>query len=135
MQIQTYLFFDGCCEEAINFYCNALDAKVDFMMRFSDGPPDQCPPGAENKIMHATLIIGESAVMASDGPSENNPEFKGFSLSISTDDEQEAKDKFAALAEEGEITMPLEPTFWAPLFGMVTDKFGMSWMVNLNGEP
>jgi PhnB protein len=133
MQVQPYLFFDGRCEEAIEFYRNALGAEVTLLMRFKDSPeplqPGMLPPGAENKIMHASLQIGETTVMASDGHCSGQGKFQGFSLSVSAKDTEEADRLFAALAEGGQVQMPLDKTFFAPRFGMVADRFGMSWMV------
>jgi PhnB protein len=133
MQIQQYLFFDGKCEEAIEFYKSTLGAKVEMMMRFKDSPDpvpaDMCPPGSENKVMHAALRIGDSTVMASDGNAKGKPEFKGFSLSVDARDETEAKRLFSALGQGGQVQMPLGKTFFSPSFGMVADKFGVSWMV------
>ena len=132
-QVQPYLFFDGRCEEAIEFYKSALGAKVDMMMRFKDSPepipPGMCPPGSEQKVMHAALRIGEAVVMASDGMAGGKPEFKGFSQSLNAADEAEADKVFGALGKGGKVTMPLAKTFYSPRFGMVTDKFGVGWMV------
>jgi PhnB protein len=131
-QIQPYLFFDGRCEEAIEFYKSALGAKVDMMMRFKDNPdpqPGMCPPGAENKVMHAALRIGDAVVMASDGMAAGKPEFKGFSLSVNAASEKEADKLFAALGNGGKVTLPMSKTFFSPRFGMVSDKFGVGWMV------
>ena len=138
MQIQPYLFFGGRCEEAIEFYRKALGAKVDMLMRFKESPepppPGQVPPGYENKIMHASFRIGEATVMASDG-CETNSSFKGFSLSITAKDEAEAKRIFGALSDGGNVQMPLGKTFWSPLFGMLTGRFGVGWMVGVfHGE-
>ena len=100
--------------------------------RFKDSPdPEVCPPGAEEEIMHSTVMIGESSVMASDGRCQGEPDFNGFSLSIAVDDESEAKRLFDALADGGTVDMPLAKTFWSPCFGMLTDQFGVSWMVNV----
>ena len=133
MQVQPYLFFDGRCEEAIEFYKSALGAKVDTLMRFKDSPepmpPGTCPPGSESKVMHAALRIGETIVMASDGMAKGQPEFKGFSLSINAADEAEADRLFATLAKGGQVQMPQSKTFFSPRFGMVADRFGVSWMV------
>ena len=132
MQVQQYLFFDGKCEEAIEFYKSTLGAKVDMMMRFKDNPdpqPGSCPPGAENKVMHSAFRIGETLVMASDGFAKGKPEFKGFSLSVDAKDEAEAKKLFNALGQGGQVQQPLTKTFFSPSFGMVADKFGVSWMV------
>jgi PhnB protein len=133
MQVQSYLFFDGRCEEALDFYKSALGIKVDMLMRFKDNPepikPGMCPPGAEDKVMHAAFRIGDSLVMASDGMAKGNPEFKGFSLSVDAATEAEADKLFAALGQGGQVQMPLGKTFFSPRFGMVADKFGVSWMV------
>ena len=131
-QVQPYLFFDGKCEEALEFYKSALGAKVDMMMRFKDNPdpqPGMCAPGAENKVMHAAFHIGDTLVMASDGMAGGKPEFKGFSLSVSAADEKQADRLFDALGKGGKVTMPMSKTFFSPRFGMVTDKFGVGWMV------
>jgi PhnB protein len=132
-QVQPYLFFDGKCEEAIDFYKKALGAKVDMLMRFKDSPepvpPGMCPPGSDDKVMHAALRIGDTVVMASDGMAGGHPEFKGFSLSVNAKDEAEADKLFGALGKGGKVVMPLGKTFYSPRFGMVTDKFGVGWMV------
>jgi len=132
-QVQPYLFFDGRCEEAIEFYKGALGAKVDMMMRFKDSPepvpPGMCPPGSGDKVMHAALRIGNTVVMASDGMAGGKPEFKGFSLSVNAANEAEADKVFGALGKGGKVVMPLAKTFYSPRFGMVTDKFGVGWMV------
>lgn len=133
MQVQPYLFFDGRCEEAIEFYKGALGAEVEMLMRFSESPepppPDMVPPGSEHKVMHACLRIGDAAVMASDGNCQGRPSFSGFSLSLTARDEAHADRLFEALVDGGEVRMPLGRTFFSPRFGMVTDRFGVSWMV------
>jgi len=133
MQIQPYLFFDGRAEEAIEFYKRALDAKVEMLVRFRESPepppPGMVPPGSENKVMHATLTVGGATLMASDGNCAGKPSFTGFSLSLDAKDEAEADRLFAALAEGGQVQMPLSKTFFSPRFGMVADRFGVSWMV------
>lgn len=133
MLIQPYLFFGGRCEEALGFYTQALGAEVTMMMRFRDcpdpPPPGLVAPGSENKVMHAAVRIGETMVMASDGDCTGKPEFQGFSLSITAADEAEANRLFAALAEGGQVRMPMGATFFAPAFGMVMDQFGVGWMV------
>jgi PhnB protein len=135
MQIQPYLFFDGRCEEAVEFYRRALGAEVEVLMRYQDSPepppPGMVPPGSESKVMHTSLRIGDSTVMASDGRCEGRPGFQGFSLSISLADLAQAERLFTALAEGGQVQMPLAETFWSPRFGMVADRFGVSWMVNV----
>ncbi len=138
MKIEPYLFFDGRCEEAIEFYQQALGAKVEFLMRNSESPepppPGMLPPGSEDKIMHASVHIGGALVMMSDGLCGGEASFKGFSLSLDCPDADAAREAFAALAEGGQVSMPLRKTFWAPLFGMVTDRFGVSWMVGVSDD-
>jgi PhnB protein len=133
MQVQPYLFFEGRCEEAINFYVKALGAKVEMMMRIKESPdpppPGTHPPGSENKIMHAAMHIGDTTVMASDGRCQGQPNFQGFSLSLYAPNEAEAKKMFTALGEGGEVRMPLGKTFFSPCFGMVADRFGVPWMI------
>jgi PhnB protein len=137
MVVQPYLFFDGRCEEALGFYEKMLGAKVLMMMRFKESPvgPEagMMPPNAEEKIMHARFQVGESVVMASDGRNTGTAVFKGFSLSITTADEAEAGRIFAALSEGGQIRMPMTKTFFSPCFGMVADRFGVGWMVIVEG--
>src|SRR6266540_5467259 len=133
MQIQPYLFFDGRCEEALEFYRGALGAEVTMLMRFKDSPdphePGMCPPGAGDKVMHMSFRIGDTTVMASDGRCEGRPSFQGFALSLAVGSEAEADRRFAALADGGQVQMPLSQTFFSPRFGMVADRFGVSWMV------
>lgn len=133
MLVQPYLFFDGRCEEAIEFYGHALDARVEMLMRNSDSPephpPGMLPPGSENKVMHASLKIGDTVVMASDGHCSGKPSFQGFALSISVPDGATAERRFAALSEGGQVQMPLTRTFFSSHFGMLTDRFGVSWMI------
>jgi PhnB protein len=138
MQVQPYLVFEGRCEEAIEFYRKALGAKVEMMMRFKDNPepmPGGCSPGTEDKIMHATLKIGEATVMASDGRMQGKPGFQGFALSLDAKDESHAKRLFGALSDGGQVQMPLGKTFFASSFGMVADRFGVSWMVIVPAKP
>jgi PhnB protein len=135
MRVETYLFFDGRCEEAIEFYKKVLGAEVTMLMRFKDSPeppqPGMIPPGSENKIMHVSFRVGDSTVMASDGRCTGQANFQGFSLSLTVANEAEADRKFAALAEGGQVQMPMAKTFWSPRFGMVTDRFGVGWMVSV----
>ena len=136
--VQPYLFFGGRCEEALKFYGTALGAKVDMLMRYKESPepppPGMVPPGFENKVMHATFRIGETILMASDG-CEEGQKFDGFSLAFSVSTEAEATRAFAALSEGGQVKMPLSKTFWSPRFGMLTDRFGIGWMVSVPGKP
>ncbi len=133
MQVQPYLFFDGRCEEAVEFYRRALGAEVTMLMRFKDSPeppaPGMVPPGAENKVMHTSFRIGDTTVLASDGRCLGQPSFQGFSLSLTVPNEAEAERLFAALADRGQVQMPLAKTFFSPRFGMVADRFGVPWMV------
>jgi PhnB protein len=133
MEIQPYLFFDGRCEEAIRFYERALGAKVEMLMRMKDSPepppPGTMPAGSEEKIMHASLLIGGARLMASDGHCAGKPAFQGFGLSLDLPDAAAAERVFAALSEGGQVRMPLSKTFFSPSFGMVADRFGVLWMV------
>src|SRR5437764_1715736 len=122
MQVQPYLNFDGRCEEAIEFYRRALGAEVLMLSRFKDSPephaPGMIPPGAENKVMHASFRIGESTIMASDCHSGGKPSFQGFSLSLTAANDADAQKQFAALADGGQVQMPLTKTFFASSFGL-----------------
>ena len=131
MQVQPYLFFDGRCAEAVEFYQRALGAKVEMLMRFKESPePEQLPPGADpEKVMHCSLRIGEARIMASDGRCQGQPSFQGFSLSLDVPGEAEADRLFNALADGGQVQMPLSKTFFSPRFGMVADRFGVPWMI------
>src|SRR5438093_12166483 len=128
--VQPYLCFNGRCEEAIEFYRNALGAEITMLMRFKDSPdPTMCPPGAGDKVMHASFRIGETTVLASDGRCEGRLSFQGFALSLTVPNEAEAERLFAALADGGQVQMPLTKTFFSPRFGMAADRFGVSWMI------
>ena len=138
MQVQPYIFFDGRCEEAVNFYKTVLNAEVTMMMRFKENPePQPNPMGGkelDEKIMHASFKVGETEVLASDGCRSGKAEFKGIALSVSPPTEADARKIFGALSEGGKVTMPLSRTFYSPCFGTVDDKFGVSWMVIVPGE-
>lgn len=130
MQVQPYLFFDGRCEEAIEFYRSKLGAQVEMLMRFKENPePSQNPPGSENKVMHTSFRIGDTTVLASDGRCLGQPSFQGFALSLTAANDAEASRVFTALSDGGQVQMPLGKTFFASSFGLVTDRFGVSWMV------
>jgi PhnB protein len=137
--VQAYLFFNGNCEQAVEFYKKAVGAVVEMTLRYKESPepppPGMVPPGFENKIMHTSFRIGQTMVMASDGCSSENPKFEGFSLALSVHTEAEADKAFKALAEGGQVKMPLTKTFWSPRFGMLTDRFGIGWMVSVPGQP
>jgi PhnB protein len=133
MRVEPYLFFDGRCEEAIEFYRKVLGAEVTMLMRYKESPepppPGKVPPGSENKVLHSNLRIGETMVMASDGNCQGKPSFQGFSLSVTAPNEAEAERMFAGLANGGQVQMPLAKTFFSSCFGMVADRFGVSWMI------
>jgi PhnB protein len=133
MKIEPYLFFNGHCEEAIDFYKQALGAEVAMLMRISESPQVHpaglLPPGSGNKIMHASLQIGDTSVMMSDGMCTGQLNFKGITLSLGVSDAAQAQRFFSALSQGGSINMPLDKTFYASQFGMVTDRFGVPWMV------
>jgi PhnB protein len=133
MEIQPYLFFEGRAEEAAEFYKSRLGAEVTMLMRNKDAPdkppPGMLPPNSENKVMHMALKIGATTVLASDGHCSGKSDFQGFSLSLTVQDEAEARKVFSALADGGQVRMPLTKTFFSPSFGMLADKFGVGWMV------
>ena len=130
MSIQPYLFFNGRCEEAIEFYRKALGAEQVMLMRFKQAPDQSMvPPGAGEKIMHARVQIGDTVIFLSDGMCAGETGFAGFSLSFTVADEAEADRRFNALADGGKVQMPLDKTFFSPRFGAVADKFGVGWMI------
>jgi PhnB protein len=130
MNVEPYLFFDGRCEQALEFYRKSLGAKVEALIRYKENPePKHNPPDSDEKVMHALFRIGDTKVMASDGNCQGKPSFQGFSLTLNAADAAEAKQRFEALAEGGQVQMPLNETFFARSFGMVADRFGVSWMV------
>jgi PhnB protein len=135
MQVQPYLNFDGRCEEALEFYRGALGAEVTMLLRFKDSPephaPGMVPPGADNKVMHSSFRIGETTVMAADCHCAGRPSFQGFSLSLTVPNEATAERLFSALSAGGQVQMPLTKTFFSPRFGVVADRFGVSWMVHV----
>lgn len=133
MLVQPYLSFGGRCEDALEFYKQALGAEIEVVLRFKESPdpapPGMIPPGFDNKVMHSSFRIGSSVIMATDGCDPGPTEFKGISLSLSVANEAEADRVFAALADGGQVQMPLTRTFFSPRFGMVGDRFGVTWMV------
>jgi PhnB protein len=129
-QVQPYLFFDGRCDEALEHYRRTLGAEVTMLMRFKESPdPAAVPPGGGDKVMHSAFRIGDTVVMASDGRCQGTPSFQGFALSITVPDEAAAERLFGGLSDGGQVQMPLTKTFFSPRFGMVADRFGVSWMV------
>ena len=134
MKVQAYITFGGRCEEALEFYKKSIGAEVTGLLRWKESPDKnmKAPPGREEKIMNATFRIGETELMADDGMGSEAPaEFKGMKLAIEVANDAEAKRVFTALGESGIVTMPLMKTFWTSSFGMLTDKFGVPWMVNV----
>jgi len=129
MKVQSYLCFEGRTEEALKFYEKAIGAKVDMLMRFKEAPEGTCTPGTEDKIMHAAFHVGDTQIMASDGRMNPPAKFSGISLALSAKDEAEAKTLFDGLADGGQVHMPPAKTFFSPSFGMVGDRFGITWMV------
>ncbi|HXX51272.1 MAG TPA: VOC family protein [Xanthobacteraceae bacterium] len=130
MNLQPYLFFDGKCDEALDFYKKAVGAQTKMLMRFNQAPDQSMiTPGSENKVMHAQVQIGDTTVLMSDGRCSGNTNFQGFALTITANTEAEADKIFGALAGGGKVTMPMAKTFFSPRFGMLTDKFGVGWMV------
>jgi PhnB protein len=130
--VQSYLFFDGKCEEGLEFYKRALGAEVSMLMRYKDSPeppPPDCGPRDPNKVMHAQFRVGDTTILASDGRATGNPRFEGFALALAVKTEGEAVQAFEALANGGKVEMPLAKTFFSARFGMVVDKFGVFWMV------
>ena len=134
MKVETYISFGGRCEEALEFYKTTIGAEVTALMRWKESPDKtmQPPPGFEEKILHANFRIGETELMADDGMSAKAAEFKGMTLSIGVVSDSEAKRIFTALSDGGKVTMALAKTFWTSSFGMLTDKFGVPWMVNVD---
>jgi len=131
MLLQPYLFFDGHCEEAAQFYEKAVGAKVGRLIRFKDSPDPSLGGSTDsNKVMHMTVQIGDQMIMASDGQCQGSQKYEGFALSLTVESEAEADRRFSALAEGGHVSQPLIKTFFSPRFGMVTDRFGVSWMIH-----
>ncbi len=137
MKVEPYLNFNGRCEEAIEFYKSAIGATVQMLMRFKESP--ELPPSGQfapevlDKVMHASLTIGDSRIMVSDGRNEGATSFSGITLSITASTDAEVKQMFEALSVGGHVTMPLSKTFYSSSFGMLTDRFGVSWMVLVQG--
>ena len=129
VQVQPYLFFEGRCEEAMEFYRKAIDAKVERVLRYKEGPQAPGMKMPPEKVMHAAFKVGESQVLASDGNCSGKPSFQGISLTVSARDDAHAKSMFSALAEGGRVMQPLTKTFFSSSFGMLNDKFGVGWMV------
>ncbi len=134
--ITPYIFLSGRCEEALNFYRDALGAQIDVIMRYNESPepipPGMLQEGFETKVMHSSFRIGGNLMMASDGCDDKST-LHGFKLALSVASEEEAHKAFNALANGGTIEMPLTATFWSPFYGMVKDRFHVKWMVMVPG--
>ena len=130
MRVQPYLVFDGRCEEALGFYKKSAGAEIDTLMRWKDNPDkSMCTPSNADKILHSQFRIGETEILASDGRNTGHPEFKGFALTVSAKDAAELDQLVASLGEGGTVTMPPAKTFFAERFCVLTDKFGVAWML------
>jgi PhnB protein len=136
MRVEPYLMFAGRCDEALAFYQQAIGAVPVMVMRFRESPEPPAmplPPGWDDKVMHCGFRVGDTLVMASDGMSTETPSYAGVTLSLTADDEAQARRHFAALSEGGSVFMPMGPTFWSACFGMCIDRFGVQWMVGIDG--
>jgi PhnB protein len=136
-QLNAYLSFDGTCAEAMRFYADVLDAKLEALIRFADTPDAaQMPPGSEERVMHAYLVHEDFALMAGDAPAGHPFEgMRGVMLALTYPSASDARRVFDRLAQGGQVQMPLGETFWAEAFGMVTDRFGTAWGVNGGPKP
>jgi len=131
MNAQTYLFFDGCCEEAIEFYVEVFGAELKFLLRYQDGPKELMPAGWENRVFHATLALGETMLNLSDA-AENGSRFASFALLVHVDTAEIAERVFELLRANGDVKVPLAPNFWALRYGIVKDRFGITWKIQAN---
>jgi PhnB protein len=129
MRVLPYLYFNGHCEEAVEFYRQAVGAEVVTLTRFKDHPGTPTPEGACDKIMHADLRIGGESILASDGQCSGSTDFRGFSLSLATDTDGAAECLFGALSDGGHVQVPLMSTPFASRFGMVADRYGVLWTI------
>jgi len=135
MNVQPYISFEGRAQEAIDFYKTALGAEVEVVMQFKDAPPDmQANMPNKDKVMHSAFKVGDTTIMATDGQCSGKSEFSGITLTIQANSDAEAEKLFNALAQGGKVNMPMSETFFATRFGMVADKFGVSWMV-IHSKP
>ena len=131
MQLNPYLIFDGTCETAFRFYEQALGGRIAAMMTYAETPmAAQTPPDMRGRIVHVRLVVGDTVLMGSDAPAERYEKPQGFSVALGIGEPEEAERVFAALAAGGTVTMPIQETFWARRFGMLTDRFGTPWMIN-----
>jgi PhnB protein len=131
MQMNPYLIFKGQCKAAFTFYEQSLGGKIEMMMTYGESPmKEQCAPESADKIMHASLVMGNNILMGSDAPAGHKEEAKGFYISLGIDDPAEAERLFQTLSQNGTVHMPMQETFWAARFGMLVDQFGTPWMMN-----
>ena len=135
MQLNPYLAFNGQCETAFKFYEQCLGGKITFMLTYGDSPmAAQTPPEGRNRILHASLAVGDTTLAGADAPPDHYRKPQGFCVTLNLKNPAEADRIFHALAENGTVQMPLQPTFWADSFGMLIDRFGIPWMINC-GKP
>jgi PhnB protein len=130
MQINPYLTFGGQCAEAFRFYAQTLGGTLEVQTHGESPMAGQVPESWNDLVLHARLVVGDEILMGSDRPPDDTAAMQGFSVSVSVDDPTEADRIFAALAEGGNVTMPIAESFWAARFGMLVDRFGTPWMVN-----
>jgi PhnB protein len=139
MHVNPYLFLEGRCEEAVGFYRKAIGAEVQMLLRYGDGPEGgECPDGSRppaDKVMHASLQVGQTQLMLSDGFCRGQPQFQGFAVSLTVDDDASARRCFDALADGGQVQQPLSATFFSSSFGMLVDRFGVHWLVVTSAQP
>lgn len=136
MRMSVHLNFNGNCQQAFDFYQQVFHAKSAFSMKYADAPHDMpVDPGWKDKVMHTSIQLGDGQLMGCDAPPGRSKPLGGFQVSVENKDEAEVKRIFDALKEGGSVEMPMSPTFWSPMFGMCTDKFGVAWMVSVPGEP
>lgn len=134
MKMNVHLNFQGNCSEAFDLYKNVFQIKDPFSMKYGDAPAGSpVPPGMKDKIMHTSIPLGDGLLMGCDVPQEHAAPISGFSVCAESTDEAEVKRIYEALKEGGSVQMPLAPTFWSPMFGMCTDRFGVAWMVGMPG--
>jgi PhnB protein len=134
-KLHAYLGFDGQCADAMRFYAKTLGAELKALITYAQAPGGECPPGSENRVMHAFLVNKDFELMAGDSPVGQASKMQGFMLALSYDQPAEAKRIFDALADGGQVTMPMAETFWAETFGMCVDRFGTAWAVNGGPKP
>lgn len=136
MQINPYLHFNGNCAEAFKFYERCLGGKIEMMHTYGDSPmKDQVPPAMANRVMHVHLVADGQSLFGSDSPHATVEQVQGMTVSLGVPSLEDGQRIFRELSQGGSVTMPFEKTFWSPGFGMVTDRFGTPWMVNVEHKP